>query len=299
MGSPLGPTLANIFMCHYEKIWLQDCPTSFKPCKYFRYVDDTLLLFRSSDHIKLFLNYLNDKHPNIKFTHEVESNGSLPFLDINISRDNNYFTTSVYRKPTYTGLTTKFSSYIPIKYKSNLVSILIYRAFKISKNYHIFHQEVEFIISILKLNSFPLNFIFNIIRKTVNKLVSPQSTPLSVSKDIIYMKLPYLGSLSHSLGRKLCRIVHNNYSTVKLKIVYTTSTNIGNFFKFKDRIPTALCSSIVYKFSCDSCNAIYVGKTTRNFFMRMEDHTGFSYRNKNLKLSSPTKSSIRHHSFLL
>jgi len=44
------------------------------------------------------------------------------------------------------------------------------------------------------------------------------------------MKLPYLGSLSHSLGRKLCRIVHNNYSTVKLKIVYTTSTNIGNFF---------------------------------------------------------------------
>ncbi|XP_069992247.1 uncharacterized protein [Penaeus vannamei] len=50
MGSPLGPTLANIFMCHYEKIWLEDCPTSFKPCKYFRYVDDTLLLFRSSDH---------------------------------------------------------------------------------------------------------------------------------------------------------------------------------------------------------------------------------------------------------
>ncbi|XP_069992257.1 uncharacterized protein [Penaeus vannamei] len=47
MGSPLGPTLANIFMCHYEKIWLQDCPTSFKPCKYFRYVDDTLLLFSS------------------------------------------------------------------------------------------------------------------------------------------------------------------------------------------------------------------------------------------------------------
>ena len=22
VGSPLGPTLANIFLCHYEKIWL-------------------------------------------------------------------------------------------------------------------------------------------------------------------------------------------------------------------------------------------------------------------------------------
>lgn len=50
MSSPLAP-LANIFMYHYEKIWLQDCPTSFKPCKYFRYLDDTLLLFRSSEHI--------------------------------------------------------------------------------------------------------------------------------------------------------------------------------------------------------------------------------------------------------
>ena len=25
MHSPLGPTLANILLCHYEDIWLRDC----------------------------------------------------------------------------------------------------------------------------------------------------------------------------------------------------------------------------------------------------------------------------------
>ena len=31
MGSPLGPTIANIFMCSFESIWLRDYPNNFKP----------------------------------------------------------------------------------------------------------------------------------------------------------------------------------------------------------------------------------------------------------------------------
>ena len=36
MGSPLGPTLANAFLCHYEKIWLNECLSQFKPAVYKR-----------------------------------------------------------------------------------------------------------------------------------------------------------------------------------------------------------------------------------------------------------------------
>nr|XP_027237331.1 uncharacterized protein LOC113828534 [Penaeus vannamei] len=119
MGSLLGPTLANFFMCHNECKWLFDCPEEFKHRHYFRYTDDTLLLFKSEDEVNKFLEYLNNQHPNIKFTCEVKHNGHLPFLDIDISRDMNSFVSTVYRKPTYTGLTTKFNSYIPIKCKGN------------------------------------------------------------------------------------------------------------------------------------------------------------------------------------
>ena len=31
MGSPLGPTLAHVFVCQFENIWLENCPPHFKP----------------------------------------------------------------------------------------------------------------------------------------------------------------------------------------------------------------------------------------------------------------------------
>ena len=54
MSSPLGPTLANVFLCYHEKNWLQYCPSEFKLVIYRRYVDDTFLLFGSKHHIKKF-----------------------------------------------------------------------------------------------------------------------------------------------------------------------------------------------------------------------------------------------------
>ena len=45
MGSHLGPTLADVFMCHFENHWLENCPSHVKPIVYRRFVDDTFLLF--------------------------------------------------------------------------------------------------------------------------------------------------------------------------------------------------------------------------------------------------------------
>ena len=100
MGSPLGPTLANAFMCHWEEKWLRNCPASFKPVLYRRYVDDTFLIFDSPHQIDLFLNYLNSQHENIEFTCDKESDSRLPFLDIHVTRGDT-FSTSIYRKPTF------------------------------------------------------------------------------------------------------------------------------------------------------------------------------------------------------
>lgn len=110
---------------HWQ-VWLNNCRSDFKPVHYLRYVENTLLLFTSQEHINKFLEYLNNKYPNIKFTCDIVSNVSLPFLDVNISRNKSPFETSLFRKPTYTGLTTKFDSYIQTKYKEILISTLIY-----------------------------------------------------------------------------------------------------------------------------------------------------------------------------
>ena len=94
---------ANIFMPFHQQRWLNSCPSSFKPLLYRHYVDECFLLFRSLDHVPLFLDYINRQHANIIFTAEIERDGKLPFLDIDISRSESKFATSVYRKPTFAG----------------------------------------------------------------------------------------------------------------------------------------------------------------------------------------------------
>ena len=105
MGSPLGPTIANIFLCHWEEIWIKKCPKQFKPKYYNRYMDDTFLLFQSENHVKKFFRYINSRHKSMTFTYEMEADGKLAFLDVLVTRIGNPFSTSLYRKPTFSGLT--------------------------------------------------------------------------------------------------------------------------------------------------------------------------------------------------
>ena len=66
MGLPLSPTLANIFLCHHEENWLNNCPENFRPIFFKRYMDDTIALFREKSHISKFLIYLNSRHPELE-----------------------------------------------------------------------------------------------------------------------------------------------------------------------------------------------------------------------------------------
>ena len=127
MGSALGPSLANAFLANYEQIWLNDCPDEFKLVYYKRYVDD--IFIRSPHHLEKFNEYLNGKHANIKFTSEKEFNGSLPFLDVLISRNKEGFTTTVYHKPTFSGVYSNFNSFIADEYKHGLIFTLLFRIF--------------------------------------------------------------------------------------------------------------------------------------------------------------------------
>ena len=294
MGSPLGPTLANIFMCFYEQQWLRDCPEIFKPSHYFRYVDDTFLLFKSRDQVENFLNYMNSKHPNIKFTCEYENQNTLSFLDIRITKENNSFVTSIFRKPTNTGLTMKYDSFLPSRYKENLISILIYRAFKISKSYVIMVKEFSFIKNLLQQNGFPLYLIEKVIRKTLDNLMNPKPVVLTVPKDKIVFKLPYMGPLSNLIIKKLKKVLRANFTTVDIRPIFVNTRSIGSFFSFKDKIPISICSSVIYNYTCGACDASYIGKTTRNLSIRIDEHLGVSYRTKQ-PLVKPMSSSIRDH----
>ena len=73
MGSPLAPVLANLFMGHNERDWIEN----YKGC-----VDDTFCVFERERDAVSFSNYINSQHPNIRFTMEKEVDNKLAFLDV-------------------------------------------------------------------------------------------------------------------------------------------------------------------------------------------------------------------------
>ena len=102
MGNPLGPTLANWFLGMIEKK-IFDQHLSFYPSFYVRYVDDVFAIFNSTIEVQMFLEVLNNQHPNLRFTCEEASGPSLPFLDVQLTICDREFNICVYRKPTFTG----------------------------------------------------------------------------------------------------------------------------------------------------------------------------------------------------
>ena len=89
MVSPLTPVLANIFMGFYESKWLNEY-NLYKSKFYLGYVDDILAVFDKEQDSMSFVNFLNNRDPDIKFTIEKQINHSIAWLlDAFISAINN------------------------------------------------------------------------------------------------------------------------------------------------------------------------------------------------------------------
>ena len=299
MGSPCGPTLANAFLCYYEKIWLDECPANFKPIIYKRYVDDTFLLFEDPSHVDQFLDFLNNKHINIKFTKELESEGQLSFLDVQVIKNTStgLLETSVYRKKTFTGLSLNFFSCEPLKYKINAIKTLVYRSFHICSSFIKFHFENEFLLNFFHSNCYPKHLIFKEFRVFLNKIYNNSTPKITVQKKVLYLSFPYFGYISEKNKNEVQLLVGKRFPQLDLKIVFKNDFSIGSLFKHKEKLEPSLCSNLVYEYNCALCKECYIGSTVRQYGCRIAEHRGVSVRT-NLPLTNKPISAIYDHLFV-
>ena len=97
----------------------------------------------------------------MSFFFEQEKDGKLSFLDVEVSRQEDHFVTTVYRKPTFSGVYTHFESFLPTIYKFGMIYTLFYRCFKICSDWTKFHEELNFLKQIFLKNGYPQSFIDN------------------------------------------------------------------------------------------------------------------------------------------
>ena len=91
--------------------------------------------------------------------------------------------TSVYRKPTFSGVFTNFGSFIPKSYKYNLLFTLLHRAFKLCSNFERFHEEIDKLKTIFENNGYPKSSVDFCIKKYLDKVfIKKESSTESLEK---------------------------------------------------------------------------------------------------------------------
>ena len=188
----------------------------------------------------------------------------------------NQFSTNIYRKPTFSGVNSSFSSFMPEQYKLGLVFTLLNRIFNITSTFSKFHVETSKLREVLMRNGYTSHFVDKCIKSFLNKMFLVKEVVLTVPKKEVFIVLPYLGTESLRLRTRLCKLIAKYLPACKLKVVFKCDTRISSFFKFKDRVIKSLRSKVVYKFTCGGCNASYIGKTMRHLNVRASEHVGIS-----------------------
>jgi len=155
---------------------------------------------KDEDSANSFLGTLNELHPSINFTMELSSENTLPFLGMTSRKDGQSITTSVYVKPTDTGLLLHYNGHVDNSYKKSLISTMLDRAFKLSSNWSLFHECKR-----LKALFLQLAYPEHLVSFTITTFIASKSPPPPVkptSDKTVRIILPFKEQKSADTVRK-------------------------------------------------------------------------------------------------
>jgi hypothetical protein len=258
MGSPVSPIVANLFMEDFEEKAL----ASFhSPPRYWgRYMDDTMTLLKEAD-IEDFSNHLNQQHPAIKFTREVEENGTIAMLDTRIIRTDEGLHFTTYRKPTHTDQYLQFDSHHPLQHKLGVIRTLTHRADTICSTENYKKEELEHLKTVLSVSGYQ-KWAWD---TPASKKTTPHPSTNHATASKGHITMPYVSGVTEALSRKIRKLgvtVHPKpMNTIRSKLVAP-----------KDKTDIMDKSGVIYKIQCKDCSESYVGETERNLRHRIKEH---------------------------
>ena len=125
-----------------------------------------------------------------------------------VTRVQSSFITSVYRKPTFSGVYTHFTSYLPSVHKESLVSTLLYRAYRICSSWKEIHTEITRTKDLMSRNGYPAKFIDKLVSYFLIRMREPNPIVNDEKKSILIV-LPFLGSSTKNLEKTIKQTIRN------------------------------------------------------------------------------------------
>ena len=125
-------------------------------------------------------------------------------------------------------------------------------------------------------NRYPSSLFDKVFKRFLTeKTAKEKTTPDTFEKKSYYITIPYLESESRRFTSNLAKIIKNKIDANIVPIY--KSFKIGRYFQLKFNSPLALCSNVVYKFTC-SCdkNLTYCGTATRHLITKVREHLHFN-----------------------
>jgi len=175
MGSDPAPFMANLFLYHYEKKWLQatkkrDIRKARRFGSTFRFIDDLCAINDNSEFEKNF----KDIYPEeLDLKKENANNTEASFLDISITIDNKRFSTKLYDKrdsfPFYINRVPFLESNIPSKIFYASVSSEILRIARTTSDLHNLIPRVNSLLHRMKTQGSECIQIISLLKKLYGK----------------------------------------------------------------------------------------------------------------------------------
>ena len=244
MGNALSPVISNLYMEFYETILL---PKVLPPnVIWYRYVDDVICLWPQTINPDNFLIKLNLLNPDIQFTMEREQNGSIPFLDLKLFRQDKDIRFTVYRKPTNVCAYLHFFSNHNLQTKKSVFRSFFLRGFRVC-DLEFINIEFDTIYSIGRSLQYPehvLDDCRTAAYRTFSRSDIQNSRARHSNKSL---------SLPFSTGFVLIRPI---LSQLGINVIFNFKNTIRNFLIHNQ--PRDEDSNLVYIVPCGQCPSVYL-----------------------------------------
>lgn len=273
MGLSLAGTLSDVLL---TELFDNTTPMlSYEPGFFKKYIDDiiTTVPENEAESTQAIFNSFNNR---LKFTHEIEANNRINYLDTTVYHmSNNSMITDWYSKETSSNRILNYLSAHPHRMKINIatsfanrVLLLSHPTFK-SKN-------IKLIKQILAKNNYPDKIIEKALRNHRNNVMHRQDSQVNDKQEKVYSGMCYIPQLTNNIENQLK--VSNDHISIGARPVLKLQKV---FSKMKTKIEPMEQTNAIYRIKCkEPCEEpFYIGETGRRVGKRKHEHE-LDYENR-------------------